>query len=92
MVRSLIRNSIRPPFRGDNGLKHLAALVRGYFDQKGMHIQFNVIDKETLVLAQTNPERYRDLVIRVAGYSAQFISLDKAIQDDIIMRTEQNFN
>jgi formate C-acetyltransferase len=77
--------------QGDNGLKHLAALVRSYFDQKGMHIQFNVIDKETLVSAQTNPDQFRDLVIRVAGYSAQFISLDKAIQDDIIMRTEQNF-
>lgn len=77
--------------QGENGLSNLAALVRSYFDQKGMHIQFNVIDKNTLIKAQQNPERYRDLVIRVAGYSAQFISLDKAIQDDIIKRTEHMF-
>ncbi|MBP2655547.1 MAG: pyruvate formate-lyase [Firmicutes bacterium] len=77
--------------QGENGLKNLAALVRSYFDQKGMHVQFNVIDRDTLLAAQKNPEQYRDLVIRVAGYSAQFISLDKAIQDDIIKRTEQMF-
>ncbi|MFN7253171.1 MAG: glycyl radical protein [Anaerobacillus sp.] len=77
--------------QGDSGLQNLASLVRGYFDQKGMHIQFNIIDKAKLVAAQQQPEKYRDLVIRVAGYSAQFIALDKAIQDDIIMRTEHNF-
>jgi formate C-acetyltransferase len=77
--------------QGDSGLRNLASLVRSYFDNKGMHVQFNVIDKETLVKAQNNPDEYRDLVVRVAGYSAQFISLDKAIQDDIIMRTEHDF-
>jgi pyruvate formate-lyase/glycerol dehydratase family glycyl radical enzyme len=77
--------------QGESGLKNLAALVRSYFDQKGMHVQFNIIDKDTLLAAQKNPDQYRDLVIRVAGYSAQFISLDKAIQDDIILRTEHTF-
>ncbi|SDY19640.1 formate C-acetyltransferase [Evansella caseinilytica] len=76
---------------GDAGLRNLASLVRGYFDHKGMHIQFNVIDRNTLIAAQKQPEKYRDLVVRVAGYSAQFISLDKGVQDDIIMRTEHVF-
>ncbi|MBU3107008.1 glycyl radical protein [Clostridium gasigenes] len=77
--------------KNDNGLKNLASLIRGYFDEKGMHVQFNVIDKAVLIEAQKHPEQYRDLVIRVAGYSAQFICLDKSIQDDIIARTEQAF-
>ncbi len=77
--------------KGDEGLHHLAALLRGYFDQKGMHVQFNVVDRATLLAAQKEPEKYRDLVVRVAGYSAQFVSLDKGVQDDIIMRTEHVF-
>lgn len=76
---------------GQEGLSNLAALVRGYFDHKGMHVQFNVIDRETLRKAQQDPERYKNLVVRVAGYSAHFVSLDKSIQDDIISRTEQLF-
>ena len=76
---------------GSTGLNNLASLVRSFFDQKGMHVQFNIIDKKTLVEAQKDPSKYRDLVVRVAGYSAQFITLDKAIQDDIIKRTEQTF-
>lgn len=74
--------------KGDNGLINLSALIRSYFDQKGFHVQFNVIDKEILLAAQKNPEKYQDLIVRVAGYSAQFISLDKSIQNDIISRTE----
>ncbi|MFZ5975880.1 MAG: glycyl radical protein [Bacillota bacterium] len=89
---TLLNQKFHPSaLQGDNGLKNLAAIVRSYFDHKGMHVQFNVIDKETLLDAQKNPDQYRDLVIRVAGYSAQFIALDKAIQDDIIMRTEHTF-
>lgn len=76
---------------GDEGLKRFAAMCRAYFDNKGMHIQFNVIDKETLKDAQVNPEQHKDLVVRVAGYSAQFISLAKEVQDDIIGRTEHEF-
>ncbi|WP_333649990.1 glycyl radical protein [Lacrimispora sp.] len=76
---------------GDEGLHRFASVVRSYFDHKGMHVQFNVIDKETLLKAQANPEDYKDLVVRVAGYSAQFTVLAKEVQDDIISRTEQEF-
>ncbi len=76
---------------GDNGLRNFASLVRSYFDHKGMHVQFNVIDRQTLLEAQKNPEAHRDLVVRVAGYSAQFVVLAKEVQDDIISRTEQTF-
>lgn len=76
---------------GDNGLKNFSSMVRGYFDKKGMHIQFNVINRDTLIAAQQNPEQYKDLVVRVAGYSAQFVTLARDLQDDIISRTEQHF-
>lgn len=76
---------------GDSGLQNFAALIRTYFDKKGMHVQFNVIDRATLLKAQAAPEQHRDLVVRVAGYSAQFVVLAKEVQDDIISRTEQNF-
>ena len=74
---------------GDTGLMNFASVVRSYFDHKGMHVQFNVIDKETLLAAQREPEKYKDLVVRVAGYSAQFVVLAKEVQDNIISRTEQ---
>lgn len=76
---------------GDEGLKRFASIVRAYFDHKGMHVQFNVIDRDTLLAAQAAPEQYKDLVVRVAGYSAQFTVLAKEVQDDIISRTEQTF-
>lgn len=79
-----------PAVAGDQGLKNFAAVVRSYFDHKGMHVQFNVISRETLIEAQKHPEQHRDLVVRVAGYSAQFVTLAKEVQDDIISRTEQN--
>lgn len=75
---------------GRVGLENFVAYIRGYFDQKGSHIQFNVISKETLLNAQKNPEEYKTLVVRVAGYSALFTSLSRSLQDDIINRTEQN--
>lgn len=76
---------------GDSGLKNFSGMIRGYFDRKGMHMQFNVINRDTLLKAQQNPDQYRDLVVRVAGYSAQFVVLAKEVQDDIISRTEQKF-
>ncbi|MDR0382164.1 MAG: glycyl radical protein [Oscillospiraceae bacterium] len=76
---------------GDKGLMNLSALIRGYFDRKGMHIQFNVVDRETLLDAQKNPDKHKDLVIRVAGYSAHFVRLAKDVQDNIINRTEHTF-
>lgn len=77
--------------RGEAGLGNLAALIRSYFSLGGLHVQFNVISKETLEDAQRNPEQYRGLVVRVAGYSAFFTSLDKSLQEDIIARTEHDF-
>ena len=76
---------------GREGLEKFVALIRSYFDQKGMHMQFNVVDKETLLDAQKNPEKYKHLVVRVAGYSALFTTLSRSLQDDIIRRTEQGF-
>jgi pyruvate-formate lyase len=76
---------------GDQGLMNFASVIRSYFDKKGMHVQFNVVDKETLLDAQAHPENYKDLVVRVAGYSAMFTELAKEVQDDIISRTEQHF-
>lgn len=73
---------------GDTGLQNFASVVRSYFDHKGMHVQFNVIDRQTLLAAQKEPEKYKDLVVRVAGYSAQFVVLAKEVQDNIIDRTE----
>ncbi len=74
---------------GASGLESFVSLVRGYFDQKGMHMQFNVVSRETLQDAQKHPENYRNLIVRVAGYSALFTTLSKSLQDDIIERTEQ---
>jgi formate C-acetyltransferase len=74
---------------GPGGLESFVALVRGYFDQKGSHMQFNVVSRETLRDAQKNPEKYKSLVVRVAGYSALFTTLSRSLQDDIINRTEQ---
>ncbi len=76
---------------GMSGLTKFVALIRSYFDQKGMHVQFNVVTKETLLDAQKNPEKYKTLVVRVAGYSALFTTLSRSLQDDIINRTEQGF-
>ena len=74
---------------GRSGLESFVNLIRAYFDQKGSHMQFNVVSRETLLDAQKNPEKYKTLVVRVAGYSALFTSLSRSLQDDIINRTEQ---
>lgn len=74
---------------GRSGLESFVSLIRAYFDQKGSHVQFNVVSRETLRDAQANPEKYKSLVVRVAGYSALFTTLSKSLQDDIINRTEQ---
>ena len=76
---------------GREGLEKFVALIRSYFDQKGMHMQFNVVDRQTLLDAQEHPEKYKHLVVRVAGYSALFTTLSRSLQDDIIRRTEQGF-
>jgi formate C-acetyltransferase len=76
---------------GNSGIKNMSALIRSYFAMDGHHIQFNVIDRSTLLAAQKKPEDYENLIVRVAGYSDYFNNLDKALQDEIINRTEQSF-
>jgi trans-4-hydroxy-L-proline dehydratase len=73
---------------GDQGLDHLVQLVRSYFRLDGHHIQFNVVDVATLREAKRHPHLYRDLIVRVAGYSDYFCDLSEALQDEIIARTE----
>jgi len=74
---------------GDEGLTNMAHLVRSYFKLDGHHIQFNVVTAETLREAQAHPEKHRDLIVRVAGYSDYFCDLTAALQNEIIARTEQ---
>jgi len=73
---------------GDEGIDRLAQLIRTYFELGGHHIQFNVITAETLRAAQADPAEYRDLIVRVAGYSDYFCDLTRPLQDEIIARTE----
>ncbi len=65
----------------------LAKLIRGYFKLGGHHIQFNVVDRDTLLEAQAKPDEHRDLIVRVAGYSDYFCDLSRVLQDEIITRT-----
>ncbi|MFZ5517224.1 MAG: trans-4-hydroxy-L-proline dehydratase [Candidatus Zhuqueibacterota bacterium] len=73
---------------GENGITKLMHLVRTYFKWDGHHIQFNVVDAKTLRDAQKNPQLYRDLIVRVAGYSDYFVDLGRELQEEIISRTE----
>jgi len=79
--------TVAPP-RGA-GLKRLVNLVDYYFARGGMQLQFNVVSRATLEAAQRDPDKYRSLIVRVAGYSAYFVGLDKTVQQDIIERTEE---
>jgi formate C-acetyltransferase len=76
---------------GEAGTRKLMALIRTVCDMKMWHIQFNIINRETLLAAQENPEKYRNLLVRVAGYSAYFVDLTPALQSEIIRRTEHGF-
>ncbi len=87
---TLLNQKLMPDIVADKeGRSKLAHLVRAYFKLGGHHIQFNVIERDTLLEAQQNPEKYRDLIVRVAGYSDYFVNLGKPLQDEIISRTEQ---
>ncbi|MCC6533939.1 MAG: glycyl radical protein [Burkholderiales bacterium] len=77
--------------QGREGTRRLAALIRSWCDLKLWHIQFNIINNETLRAAQRDPEKYRNLLVRVAGYSAYFVDLTPGLQDEIIRRTEGSF-
>jgi formate C-acetyltransferase len=74
--------------KGERGLENLGHLIRAYFKMDGHHVQFNVVTAETLEAAQREPEKHRDLIVRVAGYSDYFCDLSKTLQDEIISRTE----
>jgi pyruvate formate-lyase/glycerol dehydratase family glycyl radical enzyme len=75
-------------FEGEDSIVKIVALIRAYFKMNGHHIQFNVVDAETLREAQKHPENYRDLIVRVAGYSDYFVDLTPELQEEIIKRTE----
>ena len=70
-------------------IDNLVSLLDGYVQKGGHHLNVNVFTKETLLDAQAHPEKYKNLVVRVAGYSALFTTLSRSLQDDIINRTEQ---
>ncbi len=72
----------------ESDLHKLSMLIRTYFNQGGKHVQFNVVDRQTLLESQKYPEKHRDLIVRVAGYSSYFVNLGKAVQDEIIKRRD----
>lgn len=76
-------------FEGEDSINKIVSLIRSYFKMDGHHIQFNVVDAETLREAQKHPENYKDLIVRVAGYSDYFVDLTPELQEEIIRRTEQ---
>ena len=98
VINSVTRLPIKRVYNGANlnmrfhgkrlGPEKLEALIKTYFEKGGMQVQFNMVDSEVLREAQREPEKYRDLVVRVSGYSAQFIGLSDIAQDEIISRTE----
>jgi len=86
---TLLNQKFTPDFfKDDSGISKLSSLVRSYFKMDGHHIQFNVVDAETLKDAQIYPEKRRDLIVRVAGYSDYFNDLTPELQNEIIRRTE----
>jgi formate C-acetyltransferase len=86
---TLLNMRINPDcLRTPDDLRKLAALIRGYFDQGGHHVQFNIVDRDVLVDAMAHPEQHRDLMVRVAGYSDYFVLLSPDIQREILSRTE----
>lgn len=79
---------VRPFFNRQVHVDGLLSLIRYYFSKGGMEIQFNVVDRDTLIDAKVHPERHRNLVVRVSGFSAYFTELEDNLQDEIIKRTE----
>jgi formate C-acetyltransferase len=87
---TLLNQKFTPSFFDDEeNILKMTALIRGYFRMNGHHIQFNVVSADTLRDAQKHPEKYRDLIVRVAGYSDYFNDLGEDLQNEIIKRTEQ---
>ena len=87
---TLLNMKFLPSVLGDEeGIEKLGQLVRTYFRMDGHHVQFNVVDADTLREAQQDPEEHRDLIVRVAGYSDYFCDLSRELQNEIIARTAQ---
>ncbi len=87
---TLLNMKVEPEMlNSENGIRQMMALLKSMCSLGIFHVQFNVIDRETLLAAQAHPEKYRGLLIRVAGYTAYFTELGKDVQDEIIARTEQ---
>lgn len=76
----------RSDLEGDQGAERLLALIESYFRRGGLHVQINVLDAATLKEALQNPERHRDLMVRVTGFSAYFTSLSRDVQEDLVRR------
>ena len=74
---------------GEEGTRRLMHIIRTWSSLKHWHLQFNILNKETLLQAQKDPEKYRNLIVRIAGYSAYFVDLSPSQQAEIIARTEQ---
>jgi pyruvate-formate lyase len=74
--------------RKRDGIKKFNALIKTFFNRGGWHIQFNTVGQQTLLDAKEHPEQHKDLLVRVAGYSAYFIELSPDVQNEIIKRTE----
>ncbi len=88
---TLLNQKLSPQLlEGDEGIRSFTHLVRGYFAKDTHHIQFNVVTRETLLEALAYPEKHRDLIVRVAGYSDYFVNLTTELQQEIIRRTEQD--
>jgi len=86
---TLLNQKFTPNFlETDDGIEKILQLIRTYFRLDGHHMQFNVVDAEVLKKAQKHPEKYRDLIVRVAGYSDYFVDLGEDLQNEIIRRTE----
>jgi formate C-acetyltransferase len=77
--------------QGERGIQNLISFIKTFMDRGGICIQFNVVDSETLRRAQQSPEEYRNLIVRVWGFSAYFVTLTRQYQDDVIARTEHGF-
>lgn len=92
LIGALLNQKYDPAIvKGEKGLDILGGVITAYFDLMGEHIQINVVSKEMLEDAQNNPDNYKNLMVRVAGYSAYFIELDREVQQDIINRTSQSY-
>lgn len=86
-MEQIMENTVQ--INRNNGLKRFVSMIDQYFAMGGNQLQFNVVSKKTLLDAQKEPDKYANLLVRVAGYSAYFTQLSKDVQEDIIARTEE---